>query len=79
MIQGEQRHRPDLVGLILDRVALPAGTFIVAYEVWPGASAEPTASQLLDSLVRNSKVCVISPGKAIRCWEAERSTAGLFG
>jgi hypothetical protein len=78
-ILGEQQHRPDLLGLILDVVVFSNATFIVAYEVWAGARTEPTASQLLDLIAANSKVCVISPARAMTYWKIEQRTAGLFG
>ena len=73
----EQRHRPDLVGLVLDVVALPS-PFVAAYEVWPGASAEPEARQLLERIAQHSRIYVIAPERALRYWQAEQRTVGLF-
>jgi hypothetical protein len=78
VIAGEQYHRPDRIGLVLDRVVLPSVPFLAAYEVWPGASAEPPACQLLDGIARNSKVCVTSPDRTITRWALEPRTVGLF-
>jgi hypothetical protein len=78
LISDEQQHRPDLVGLVLDVVVLSTETLVVAYEVWPGASEEPIASQLLDRIASNSKVCIIAPGRAITYWKVQQRAAGLF-
>lgn len=56
---------------MLDLVTLPSGSFVVAYEVWAGASEEPEGVQLLSEVAKGHKVCVLSPGRKITCWEPE--------
>lgn len=69
VIPGEPKFRPDQVGLVLDMVTMPSGSFVVAYEVWAGASEEPEGILLLNDITRTHKVCVLSPDRGITSWE----------
>lgn len=58
MVEGDERRRPDKLGLLMDFGGGPdvGVSFLVAWEVWPGASDAPSARWFLDALVER---CIV--------------------
>jgi len=52
MIEGDERRRPDNLGVIFDFQAFPAPGVLRAWEVRPGAASEPPARYLMQKLER---------------------------
>lgn len=70
-LPGDERRRPDRLGLILDITLLPGAAVLTAYEVWPGASQHAPARDLLDQLQQTYKVCIVTPDRTVYCSDAE--------
>jgi hypothetical protein len=77
LISGDE-HRPDRIGLVLDVIVSSMGSYVAAYEVWQGASAQPRAGQLLDGVAQTLKVTVISPDRANSCLAAKQASGSIF-
>ena len=52
LIEGDERRRPDKLGVIFDFQAFPAPGVLRAWEVRPGAASEPAARYLILKLER---------------------------
>ena len=52
LIEGDERRRPDNLGVIFDFQAFPAPGVLRAWEVRPGAASEPPARYLMQKLER---------------------------
>lgn len=87
LIEGDERRRPDKLGVIFDFQAFPPPGVIRALEAWPGAASDPAGRYLIQKLERKyqRQVLVIDQALGEQCnartlpegyWEAkERAEA----
>jgi hypothetical protein len=58
ILDGDERRRPDRLGLLFNLIDTPAGTIISGWEVWEGAADTPACRYLLDKLSVKTLVLV---------------------
>ena len=65
IIEGDERRRPDRLGLIFDMVQFPSvgRGFLVCYEVWPDALQNPQARYVLQRVEARYSVAVVRHGQ----------------
>ncbi len=56
LIEGDERRRPDKLGLLFNRENLAGKPTTVAYEVWPGAGRQSNNEYLLRKMSQNAPV-----------------------
>ena len=56
VIEGDERRRPDRLGLLFNREELAGKPITVAYEVWPGAGKEPNNVYLLRKMSQKAPI-----------------------
>jgi hypothetical protein len=57
-VPGDERRRPDKIGLIFNRETLAGKSYTVAIEVWPGASRESTNAYLLKKMSQDTPIII---------------------
>ncbi|HEX4147050.1 MAG TPA: hypothetical protein VHY91_26365 [Pirellulales bacterium] len=57
-IEGDERRRPDKIGLIFNRETLAGKSMTVAIEVWPGAGRESGNAFLLQKMSKEAPIIV---------------------
>ena len=65
-IEGDERRRPDRLGLMFNREALAGRPITVAYEVWPGAAREPNNEYLLRKISQTLPI-VLREYQTLKC------------
>lgn len=61
LIEGDERRRPDQLGLVLSLDESGVYPMITAYEVWEGAALQPKAKYILDRLGKWCNVVLVNP------------------
>lgn len=61
LIEGDERRRPDNLGLLFTPLRHGGTAVLTAYEIWKDASKEPPAKYLLGQLQRKLPVVVVNP------------------
>lgn len=56
LIEGDERRRPDKLGLLFNRENLGGKPITVAYEVWPGAGRESNNEYLLRKMSQKTPI-----------------------
>lgn len=72
-IDGDERRRPDKLGVIFEYRVLAGHTLLVAYEAWKGALKEPSVQYLLGKLRKDSDVVTVAFGNR-RIWRLQRAS-----
>jgi hypothetical protein len=57
-VEGDDRRRPDRLGLIFNREVLAGKSYTVAIEVWPGAGKESSNAFLLQKMSKEAPIIV---------------------
>jgi hypothetical protein len=75
---GDDRHRPDNLGLIFSVEMMDGKSgIVIAFEVWPGASEEPHGKYLLKKMAAKKPVIVtIDGGQAGELYKIVCPTSG---
>jgi hypothetical protein len=56
LIEGDERRRPDQIGLLFNRETLGGKSILVAYEVWPAAGRQPRNEYLLRKMSQKNPI-----------------------
>ncbi|HEX4146483.1 MAG TPA: hypothetical protein VHY91_23485 [Pirellulales bacterium] len=65
-VEGDERRRPDRLGLMFNREPLAGKPITVAYEVWPGAAAEANNDFLLRKMSQQIPI-VLREYQTLKC------------
>lgn len=55
LIEGDERRRPDKLGVVFDLNVTLDGSFVRAWEVWPGARQNSAAHYLLEKTIAKKR------------------------
>ena len=58
-IEGDERRRPDNLGLLFTWESRGDGCILAAYEVWDGAANDPKARYVLNKLQKQWAICLV--------------------
>lgn len=68
VLEGDERMRPDQLGLVVYNTRSSAGVHLMACELWEGAADDPRCRYLLDRLTRRLPIALTRYGNIFADW-----------